>query len=148
MLHEDVSQLGAEHDELAESLRAFGRPVDLRVLRQDPERETLGIAARGIDEGDGLVDEHLRLVADLFAVRLALKRIAKFEEPVRDASQLLAALLVAEREAKRLVREARRLVDEFLRTTEGHALLHLAARLVKEDHRQRRTIAHLLAAPT
>src|SRR6266480_1379871 len=105
MLDEDVAQLGAQHDELAETLRAFGRPVDLRVLRQDPEREALGIAARSIDERDGLIDEHLRLVADLLAVRLALKRIAKLEEPVRDATQLLAALLVAEREAKRLVRE-------------------------------------------
>jgi len=135
MLDEDVAQLGTEHDELAEALRTFGRSVDLRVLREDPEREALGIAARSVDERDGLVDEHLRLVADLFAVRLALKRIAQLEEPVRNAPQLLAALLVTEGEAERLVREARCLVDELLRTSEGHALLHFDAELVQVDHR-------------
>src|SRR5439155_617864 len=88
-----VAQLRAEHDELAETLSAFSRPVDLRVLRQYPEREALGIAARSVDEGDGLVDEDLRLVADLFAVRLALQRVAQLEEPVRDALQLLGLFL-------------------------------------------------------
>src|SRR5438094_355464 len=97
VLDEDVAQLRAEHDELAETLSAFSRPVDLRVLRQYPEREALGIAARSVDEGDSLVDEDLRLVADLFAVRLALQRVAQLEEPVRDALQLLAAFFVAER---------------------------------------------------
>src|SRR6266571_891321 len=145
VLHENVAKLRSEHDELAETLRAFGRPVDLRVLRQDPERETFGIAARSVDESDGLVDEHLRLVADLFAVRFALKRIAKLEEPVRDAPELLAALLVAEREAERLVREARGLVDELLRTSERHALLHFDTELVQVDHRQRRRYKRLLA---
>src|SRR5438477_12617302 len=103
MLDDDVAQLSAEHDELAETLSAFGRPVDLRVLRQDPEREALGIAARSVDESDGLIDEDLRLVADLFAVRFALQRVAQLEEPVRDALQLLAAFLIAERAAERLV---------------------------------------------
>src|SRR5207237_7084016 len=98
VLDENVAQLRAEHDELAETLSAFCRPVRLRVLRQDPERETLGIAARSVDERDGLVDEHLRLVADLFAVRFALQRVTQLEEPVRDALQLLTAFLVAERE--------------------------------------------------
>src|SRR5213079_203315 len=128
---EDVAELSAEHDELAETLRPFGRAVDLRVLRQDPEREALGVAARSVDECDGLVDEDLRLVADLFAVRFAL--------------QLLAALLVAEREAEGLVREASGLVDEFLRTAQGHPLLHFDAELVQMDHRQRRRDERLLA---
>src|SRR5438552_1088962 len=88
MLDEDVAQLSAEHDKLAETLSTFGRPVDLRVLRQDPEREALGIAARSVDEGDGLIDEDLRLVADLIAVRFDLQRDAQLGEPVRDARQL------------------------------------------------------------
>src|SRR5438309_173197 len=94
MLHEDVAELRAEHDELAETLRAFGRSVDLRVLRQDPERETLRVAACRVDESDGLVDEDLRLVADLFAVRLALQRVAQLEEPVVLALQLLGFLFL------------------------------------------------------
>src|SRR5438105_10205314 len=145
MLYENVAQLRAEHDELAETLSALGRPVDLCVLRQDPERETLGIAARSVDERDGLVDEDLRLVADLFAVRFALQRVTQLEEPVRDALQLLTAFLVAEREPERLVREASGLVDEFLRAAEGHALLHLDPELVEVDHRQRRRDERLLA---
>src|SRR5205823_3862975 len=145
MLDEDVAELSAEHDELAETLRPFGRAVDLRVLRQDPEREALGVAARSVDECDGLVDEDLRLVADLFAVRFALQRVTQLEEPVRDALQLLAALLVAEGETEGLVREASGLVDEFLRAAEGHALLDLHAELVEVDHRQRRRDERLLA---
>src|SRR5205807_1462701 len=143
MLHEDVAQLRAEHDELAEALRAFRWPVDLRVLRQDPEREPLGVAACRVDESDGLVDEDLRLVADLFAVRLALQRVAQLEEPVRHALQLLAAFLITERETERLVREARGLVDEFLRTSERHPLLDLDAKFVQVDHRERRRYERL-----
>src|SRR6184192_4340276 len=115
------------------SLSTLGRAVDLRVLREDPEREALGIAARSVDEGDGLVDEDLRLVADLFAVRLALQRVAQLEKPVRDALELLTAFFVAKREAERLVREASGLVHEFLRAAEGHALLHLDPELVEVD---------------
>src|SRR5207237_6420677 len=80
VLDEDVAELSAEHDELAETLRPFGRAVDLRVLRPDPHREALGIAARSVDECDGLVDEDLRLVADLLAVRFALQRVTQLEE--------------------------------------------------------------------
>src|SRR5438876_633876 len=71
---EDVTQLLAEHDQLAEPLRPFGRTVDLRVLREDPERESLRVATRGIDEPDGLLDEDLLLgceerdLADLLEV--------------------------------------------------------------------------------
>src|SRR5438093_10493713 len=145
MLHQDVAQLRTQHDELAETLRAFGRTVDLRVLRQDPEREALGVTTRRVDEGNGLVDEDLRLVADLFAVRLALQRVAQLEKPVRDALELLTAFFVAKREAERLVREASGLVHEFLRAAEGHALLDLDTELVEVDHRQRRRDERLLA---
>src|SRR5207245_2793697 len=85
VLDEDVTELLTEHDELAEPLRAFGRTVDLRVLREDPERKPFRVAARSIDQRDGLLDEDLRLVADLFAVRLGLERVAQLEEPGRDA---------------------------------------------------------------
>src|SRR5436309_2265240 len=54
---EDVTQLLAEHDQLAEPLRPFGRTVDLRVLREDPERESPRGATRGIDEPDGPLGE-------------------------------------------------------------------------------------------
>src|SRR5688572_4405453 len=100
MLDEDVADLGAEHDELAETFRALGRSVDLRVLGQDPKREPLGVSAGGVDQGDGLIDEDLRLVADLLAVRLALEGIAELQETVREPLELLAALLVGEREAQ------------------------------------------------
>src|SRR5688572_24580406 len=54
ILHEDVAQLGSEHDELAQTLGTLGRAVDLRVLRQDPERESLRVAARRVNKRDGL----------------------------------------------------------------------------------------------
>src|SRR5688572_11515371 len=79
------------------------------------------IALRRIDERDRLVDEHLRLGRDLFAVRLGLERIAQLEQTIGEPAQLLAALGVTERARERLHREARRLVDELARTAERHA---------------------------
>src|SRR6266550_106808 len=145
VLDEDVTELRAEHDELAEPLGPFGGTVDLRVLREGAEREPLGVTARGIDQRDGLVDEDLRLVADLLAVRFALKRIAQLEEPVGDALQLLATLFVVQRVVERLRREPSRFVDELLGTAEGHALLDLDPQLVEMHDRERGRDERLLA---
>src|SRR2546426_760668 len=145
MLDEDVAQLSAQHDELAETLGAFGRPVDLRVLREDAEREPLRVAAGGVDQRDGLVDEHLRLVADLLAVRLALERIAQLEEPVGDALELLATLFVVQRVVERLRREPSRFVDELLRSAERHAFLDLDPQLIEVHDRERGRDERLLA---
>src|SRR5205809_5639117 len=144
VLHENVADLLAEHHELAQALGTFGRSVDLRVLRQDAERETLRIALGSVDERDRLVDEHLRFGRDLLAVRLCLQRIAQLQQTVREAAQLLATLRVSERAGERLHREARRLVDELPRTTERHALLDLDAQLVEMDDRERRRHERLL----
>src|SRR5438477_10202708 len=69
----------AEHDELAQALGTFGRPMDLRVRGKDPDHQALRVTLRSVDDGDELGDEDRGLGRDLLAVRFRLQRLAQPE---------------------------------------------------------------------